>query len=304
MAAPRPRARLSKLQTDTQGEIVRLLRLAQARIKTQLAGQPTDYQRWALPQLERQIAQQLAVFERGAGPVVTDAAKQGWEAGVDLVDQTISRRPAGALVQATLSGLDTEQLTAMQSFMTSKIRDISLTVANKINSELALVVIGAQSPGDAVAKLVDIFGGQRQRAINIVRTEVGRAFSVAAQNRMAQAAPKLPGLQKQWRRSGKKHSRANHDAIDGQIRDVDQPFETVSVGGEIVRLMHPRDPRGPVGETINCGCESIPFMASWTVSTPGAKPFTDAELTPAELLRNPVKRAFVAKRDREKKAPK
>ncbi len=222
--ATSPIATRTKLQADTQREIVRLLRLAQQRIRATLAAQPTDYQRWALPQIERQIAAQLAQFERGAGPVVSEAARGGWDAGVDLVDQAIGKRAPGAIVQATLGGIDAQQLTAMQSFMVSKMRDISVTVANKINQELALVVIGAQTPGEVVAKLVKIFGGQRQRAITIVRTEIGRAFAIAAQARMAQAAPKLPGLKKQWRRSGKMHSRAQHDAIDGEIRDVDKPF--------------------------------------------------------------------------------
>ena len=77
------------------------------------------------------------------------------------------------------------------------------------------------------------------------------AFSVATQERQTQAAEILPGLKKQWRRSGKVHSRTAHDLADGQIVDVDKPF---MVGG--VPLMYPRDPKAPAKETINCGCVS------------------------------------------------
>jgi hypothetical protein len=99
---------------------------------------------------------------------------------------------------------------------------------------------------------------------------------MASDQRMAQAAAKVPGLQKQWRRSGKLHSRANHDAIDGQVVDVGQPFTLMTDRGP-VKLMYPHDPAAPVGETINCGCIALPFKKSWQVVNPGAKPFSNLE---------------------------
>lgn len=59
-----------------------------------------------------------------------------------------------------------------------------------------------------------------QRAATIVRSEVTRALALAAQERLVQAAPLMPGLGKQWRRSGKTHSRWNHDLMDGQVVDA------------------------------------------------------------------------------------
>ena len=87
-------------------------------------------------------------------------------------------------------------------------------------------------------------------------------------------------MKKQWRRSGKAHSRLEHDTIDGQIREVDKPFTL----GNGIELMHPRDPKAPAKETINCGCDSLPFMEEWEVKTPGKKPFS-AE----EIALNPMK---------------
>ncbi len=113
---------------------------------------------------------------------------------------------------------------------------------------------------------------RRGRALTIVRTELGRAYSVAGQQRFDQAHEVLPGLQKQWRRSGKIHSRASHDRADGQVRDVDKPFDVAGV-----QLRFPRDPLAPAQETINCGCTSLLFMASWEVVTPGRLPFTPAD---------------------------
>lgn len=49
-----------------------------------------------------------------------------------------------------------------------------------------------------------------------MRTELGRAFSAAAQERMEAASKIVPGLKKQWRRSGKLHPRIHHDLADGR----------------------------------------------------------------------------------------
>ncbi len=49
--------------------------------------------------------------------------------------------------------------------------------------------------------------------------------------------------------------------------------------------MHPHDPKAPASETINCGCVALPYMDSWSVATPGRKPFSEEE-----LRLNPTKR--------------
>jgi hypothetical protein len=35
---------------------------------------------------------------------------------------------------------------------------------------------------------------------------------------------------------------------------------------------------GPAGETINCGCESLPWMDGWEVATPGPREYSTEEL--------------------------
>ncbi len=118
-------------------------------------------------------------------------------------------------------------------------------------------------------------------------TELGRAYSVAGQERFDQAGEVLPGLKKQWRRSGKRFSRPAHDVADGEVVGVD---ETFAVGGEALRF--PRDPAASAKNTVNCGCASLPFMESWEVRHPGPKPFT-----PDELARDPAKRDLAPARE-------
>ena len=283
-------AKRAKLQQEHAKEVLRLLDLAKRRIAATLAGRASDFERWRLPLLRQAIEREMAEFAAKAGPVVERGAEQAWAAGQALVDAPLEAS-GRVTITAVLPDLARTQLDAISAFMVDRIADISSVTVSRITQELGLVIIGQQSPTDAISKLQRIFKNDRERAITIVRTEIGRVFAVAAQARMEQVAPKVAGLQKQWRRSGKVHSRPGHDAIDGQVRDIDRPFEVVTPKGETVLLMHPRDPAAPIGETINCGCESLPYMASWDVAHKGRKPFTDDELPPSELARNPVKAA-------------
>jgi hypothetical protein len=169
----------------------------------------------------------------------------------------------------------------MRTFNTGKMKDITSAAADRINTQLGLVAIGGQSPGDALSNIAQILGpGSRGRAITILRTELGRAFSTATQLRQDQAVEVLPGLRKQWRRSGKIHSRPSHDLADGQIVKVDEPF---LVGG--IKILHPRHAGAPAKHVINCGCDSLPYMDSWEVMHPGAKPFSSDELGKSEAKR-------------------
>lgn len=266
----------SAIQADTRAEIVRLLKVALDQIAITLAGQPSDYQLWALPKLQAEINRVLAEFgERGAA-VIGTAAGTAWQAGQDLIDKPLDA--GGIRIAPMVPHLDTRQLMAMRTFMTDRIKDIGVQAANKINSALGLVVIGAQSPGDVIGQVSVILGDpSRQRATTIVRTELGRVFAVASNERMLQASQHVPGLQKQWRRSGKIHSRLHHDAADGQVQDTDKPFVIHSPRGS-VKLMYPHDPKAPAAETINCGCISLPYMAHWNMATPGRKPYSENEL--------------------------
>ncbi|MDO8933473.1 MAG: phage minor head protein, partial [Rhodocyclaceae bacterium] len=189
---------------------------------------------------------------------------------------------AGFRIDGMVPLLDTRQLVAMRAFMTDRIKNIGLQAANKINTELGLVVLGAQPPGAAIMRVAAILGDiSRARAITIVRTELSRVYGTASQQRLTQAAGVVDGLKKQWRRSGKVHSRITHDLADGQVVDADKPFKL----GNGMRLMFPHDPAAPAGETINCGCTALPWKADWEVATPGRRRYSELE-----MQGNPAKR--------------
>lgn len=277
------------LLTQTREDVIKLLNEALAEIKALLADAPTEYEMYKLPLLQKQIEQTLVTFGANSAEVLAQGATQAWAGGQALAVAPLEA--AGIRIAASLPALDTRMLMAMSNFMVDRIQDVSAQAAAKIKSQLGLVLIGAQSPGEAIGTITAILGEEsRERAITITRTELGRVHAVAAQQRMEQAAKHVPGLSKQWRRSGKIHSRENHDSIDGQIQPVDKPFALVAKkDGLPLFMMHPHDPAAPAGEVINCGCVAIPYMTSWKVLNPGKMPFSELE-----LQHNPLKREIAA----------
>lgn len=267
----------SRLLTDTRAEILRLLKIAANQVRYTLGTQPSEIEQINLKALQREIARAMAEFSEAAGARLGTAAGAAWQLGQDLVDQSLA---AGQVrIAALLPVLDTRQLTAMRSFMTDRIDNIGLQAQNKINTRLGLTMIGAQPMADTISAIDAVLGGEsRDRAITITRTELSRAYAVAAQERAVQAATVVPGLKKQWRRSGKVHSRLNHDLMDGVVVDVDQPFKLVNAKGEALEMMFPHDPKAPAAEVINCGCTVVPWKEDWDMKTPGRRKFSAAEL--------------------------
>lgn len=270
--------RYTAAQREALKDVHDLLAEAEKRIRLELASAPTEFEAWQLPNIQQSI--DLAMKETGDALGASGAKhlSTAHGLGIALVDQPLNA--GGLRIAGLMPEVDLRQLMAMRSFLIGRMKDVSDEVARKIKSQIGSVMIGASNTNEAVTGIAGMVTGGRSRAITIMRTEMGRAFSVATQERQTQAAEHLPGLQKQWRRSGKIHSRITHDIADGQIVAVDQPF---IIDGH--RLMYPRDPAAPAKETINCGCVQLPHMAHWEVHQPDRLPFSDEE-----TFKNPIKR--------------
>lgn len=157
--------------------------------------------------------------------------------------------------------------------------DIDAKIASEIESQIHMVQNGAQAPGQAVSAITEMLGEKsRDRALTIVRTELACVYAISAQQQLEKEAKHVPGLQKQWRRSGNLHSCVHHNAIDGQVQPVDKPFEVIGKDGKLTLMMHPHDPAAPACEVIDCGCVAIPFKKDWKVLHPGKMPYSALEL--------------------------
>ena len=270
----RERARLL-LTGETQ--VLQTLVDARAQILATLAELPADWQQWHLSRLLGQIEDVLSGATGKAGSLFELRMQDAWRMGEDFIDKPLAR--IGYQVEMRLTQLDVGVLQQMRAFGKLRLKDVGGEALRKIGRQLGLVTIGTQTPFEAIKAVQAALGAESaQRATTIVRTELGRAFALAAEERLTQAAPLVPGLGKQWRRSGKIHSRWNHDLMDGQVVEAGKPFKVPNPGGGIDLMLCPHDPKAPAEQVINCGCIAIPHMKSWKVVTPGAKPFTELEL--------------------------
>lgn len=254
------RRRLNTIRLDTINGLTSTLQEALVKIRQVLGNSPSEFQSFLLPELEAQINAIFQAVANRSSTLVEQSLLDSWETGIQIIDSPL--RQAGIGVSVLLPAVDSRQILNIQRFGASKIKGIAAETAAKINTQLGLVVLGAQPVNDALTVITNLVeDGDRERSLKIVRTEMGRAYSSATHQRMHLAAKRLPGLQKQWRKSGKLHARPSHVAADGQIKNINDFF---NVGGHL--MLHPHDPTAPPGEVINCGCTALPYMAHWEVS--------------------------------------
>jgi hypothetical protein len=93
----------------------------------------------------------------------------------------------------------------------------------------------------------------RSRAATIARTETHNAAGHAHHRYYQQVATDYGSkLKKRWAAANDGRTRTAHQIANGQIRDMDEPFE---VGG--TQMMHTGDPDGGAANNINCRCVII-----------------------------------------------
>jgi uncharacterized protein with gpF-like domain len=126
-------------------------------------------------------------------------------------------------------------------------------------------LLGELTPTEAALKVDSALAGLQDRGEAIVRTEVGRAFSIATQIRQQDYQKAMPSLKKQWLTSLDGRERPSHRDVNGQIRNVDEPFEVPNYrSGGTDLMMYPRDPSADASQVVNCRCVTLPYSDEWT----------------------------------------
>lgn len=261
----------ASVQADTIAELEALLNKAKAEIQAKLADAPSDFTQFHYTKISEEIASMEAALAAQSATLAGTGAEKIHAAGQQMVDTPFLL--AGVVLDTKLPALDIGPLLSMKVFLTGKMKEVTTEMVGKINGELGLVLVGVKTPFQAAQAVADITNSSIKRGVTVVRTELGRVFSDASYKRMLQASAIIGGMEKQWRRSGKPNARPHHNAADGQIQPVDEPF---IIAGH--KLRYPRDPAAPASETINCGCTMMPRKPSWNMLTPDKKPFTSDEL--------------------------
>jgi hypothetical protein len=143
-------------------------------------------------------------------------------------------------------------LEILQGYSADLIKGLSADAIKKINSEIAMGVMGGK-PIQEVVKAVgrnlydpSVFKTIASRAETITRTEMGHVHSAARQARIEQVVESNDvKWMKKWISSGKARPRAHHAALDGVTIPVDEMF--------LGYIDYPHAPGLPAEEVVNCG---------------------------------------------------
>lgn len=130
------------------------------------------------------------------------------------------------------------------------------TLKKRITAEVTRSI----ATGSSYAQCAQRLAGQTKigynKAVRIVRTEGHRIQTTAAMDVMHGAKERGADVLKQWDAALDDRTRESHVAVDGEIREVDEPFSN--------GLMFPGDPAGGAAEVVNCRCALLQ-RARWAL---------------------------------------
>lgn len=119
----------------------------------------------------------------------------------------------------------------------------------KLNNEITQGLLQGESVQKMAKRLERVMGMNRKTAIRNARTATTSAQSGGRMGAYRRAEEIGIGVKKAWMATVDSHTRHSHRQLDGQIRPLDEPFDS-----EHGPIMEPGDPMADPAEVYNCRC--------------------------------------------------
>lgn len=155
-----------------------------------------------------------------------------------------------------------------ESLYTALGKDV-VDLRKKIAGEISRGISSGQMYGEIARNIAGYAMIPKNNAMRIARTEAHRIQCKASMNACYKAKEKGADVVKQWDSSLDGKTRPTHKQLDGQIRELDEPFE---VAGK--KAMQPGD-FGDPAEDCNCRCALLQ-RARWALGNDYTKWSPDA----------------------------
>lgn len=167
--------------------------------------------------------------------------------------------------EQVLEAIQTESnlSTTLYEAMGKDVKDLQ----KKIAGEISRGITGGQLYTEITRNIAGYARIPKNNAMRIVRTEANRIQNKASMDACNKAQSKGADVVKQWDASLDKRTRKSHARVDGEIRELDEPFSN--------GLQYPGDPDGDASEVINCRCALLQ-RARWAVGNDFTKWGEDA----------------------------
>lgn len=185
-------------------------------------------------------------YENGYIGAMYDISKQG----IPIITPIDSKMVANAIIN------DSKLSVSMYERLGENVEDLKIRVKTRVSMGIA----NGQSWAEVASKLANDMNSPfkiaQNNAMRIARTEGGRVQSQAQMDACLEAESKGAKIVKQWDSILDGRTREAHRAIDGEIRELHDPFSN--------GLMMPRDKDGSAEEVINCRCAMLQ-RAKWAL---------------------------------------
>jgi SPP1 gp7 family putative phage head morphogenesis protein len=264
------KAVLKKLEATYQDALAEI----NSKIEILLARQDADmqhviYQVEYQKALKAQVQAILAQLQNNEFETVSEYLAHSYEDGFigtmyDLQGQGIPL--AFPLDQAQILDAiqhETKLSTSLYTALGHDIKDLQ----EKIAGEISRGISGSQMYTEIARNVSNYARISKNNAMRIVRTEAHRIQCKATMDAQHRAKDKGADVVKQWDASLDKRTRDSHRDVDGEIRELDEPFSN--------GLMYPGDPSGRPEEVINCRCALLQ-RARWALGNDYTKWSPDA----------------------------
>ena len=133
--------------------------------------------------------------------------------------------------------------------------DVAL-LKKKITAQVSRGIATGMSFQQVAQQLAGYTNIGYNNAVRIARTEGHRIQVQSAMDACHKAKDKGADVVKQWDATLDTRTRDSHQAVDGEIRELDKPFSN--------GLMFPGDPSGGAAEVVNCRCALLQ-RAKWAL---------------------------------------
>lgn len=133
--------------------------------------------------------------------------------------------------------------------------DVAL-LKRKITAQVSRSISTGMTYGQMAQQLAAYTNIGFNNAVRIARTEGHRIQVQSALDACYKAKDKGADVVKQWDATLDRRTRKSHTKVDGEIRELDEPFSN--------GLMFPGDPAGGASEVVNCRCALLQ-RARWAL---------------------------------------
>lgn len=205
--------------------------------------------------LEQQMARELSAVNETAMEYINGQMPYIYATHYNAVGRDIASQLQGYSFElvdaATVKSLATKDETLLPYKVVDGKKDIRWNT-QAVNSEVLQGILQGESIGDISKRLTHVTEMNLSSAVRNARTSTTSAENRGRMDSYREAEEKGVKLHKIWQATDDSRTREAHIELDGQEREIDEPFEN-SLG----EIMYPGDPNADAANVYNCRCTMI-----------------------------------------------